>query len=48
MKQSRIDSLRELLLYGGMTREEYDQITGEIQSSNRKNLLVYTQNKYVR
>ena len=42
MKQSRIDSLRELLLYGGMTREEYDQITGEIQSSNRKNLLVYT------
>lgn len=42
MKQSRIDSLRVLLLYGGMTREEYDQITGEIQSSNRKNLLVYT------
>lgn len=42
MKQSRIDSLRELLLYGGMTREEYNQITGEIQSSNRKNLLVYT------
>lgn len=25
-----------------MTREEYDQISGEIQSSNRKNLLVYT------
>ena len=41
MKQSRIDSLRELLLYGGMTREEYDQIAGEIQSSNRKNLLVF-------
>ena len=42
MKQSRIDSLRELLLYGGMTREEYNQITGEIQRSNRKSLLVYT------
>ena len=42
MQESRIDSLRDLLLYGGMSREEYDQISGEIQSSNRKNLLVYT------
>ena len=42
MDKSRIARFRELLLYGGMTREEYDQITGEIQSSNRKNLLVYT------
>ena len=40
MKQSRIDSLRELLLYGGMTREENDQSTGETQSSRRNNLLV--------
>lgn len=42
MKKSRIDSLRELLLYGGMSREEYGQISGEIQRSNRKSLLVYT------
>lgn len=42
MKESRIHSLRDLLLYSGMSREEYDQISGEIQSSNRKNLLVYT------
>ena len=42
MDKSRIDRFRELLLYGGMTREEYNQITGEIQSSNRKSLLVYT------
>ena len=42
MKKSRTDTVRELLLYGGMTREEYSRISGEIQSSNRKNLLVYT------
>lgn len=42
MKKSRTDTLRELLLYGGMTGEEYRQISGEIQSSNRKNLLVYS------
>lgn len=42
MEKSRTDTVREFLLYGGMTREEYGQISGEIQSSNRKNLLVYT------
>lgn len=42
MKESRTDRLRELLLYGGMTRQEYCQIIGEIQKSNRKNLMVYT------
>ena len=42
MKKSRTDTMRDFLLYGGLTREEYRQIGGEIQNGNRKGLLVFT------
>lgn len=42
MKKSRTDAMRDFLLYGGLTREEYRQIGGEIQNGNRKGLLVFT------
>lgn len=42
MKKSRTDTMRDFLLYGGLTREEYQQIGSEIQNSNRKGLLVFT------
>lgn len=35
-------AVREYLLYGGMHREEYRQISGEMQKSNRKSLMVYS------
>lgn len=42
MKKSRTDTMRDFLLYGGLTREEYQQIGSEIQNGNRKGLLVFT------
>lgn len=42
MKKSRSNTMRDFLLYGGLTREEYRQIGGEIHNGNRKGLLVFS------
>ena len=37
-----MDSWKKFLLYGGVSRTEYDQIREEIRESNRKNLIMFS------
>ena len=37
-----MDSSKKFLLYGGVSRTEYDQIREEIRESNRKNLIMFS------